>query len=66
MASWLGSPSGSSTPSKKELAHSADAWNADVSDGDESTYTFKVPDTDIASAASTHASRASSTSEWVK
>eukprot|EP00969_Alexandrium_andersonii_P037462 1641930-Alexandrium_andersonii.AAC.1 len=66
MASWLGSPSGSNTPSKKELARNANAWDADMSEGDESTYTFKMPDTDNASSASTHASKASSTSEWVK
>eukprot|EP00969_Alexandrium_andersonii_P113478 5015540-Alexandrium_andersonii.AAC.1 len=37
-----------------------------MSDGGESTYTFEVPDTDNASSASAHASRASSTSEWVQ
>eukprot|EP00969_Alexandrium_andersonii_P369003 15474151-Alexandrium_andersonii.AAC.1 len=61
MASWLGNPSSSAAPSKR----SSD-WNADVSDGDESTFTFKVPDDDVASEASTHASRASFTSEWAK
>eukprot|EP00969_Alexandrium_andersonii_P373584 15484372-Alexandrium_andersonii.AAC.1 len=61
MTSWLGSPSSSAAPSE-----SPSDWNADISDGDESTYAFKVPGDDVASEASTRASRASSTSEWVK
>eukprot|EP00969_Alexandrium_andersonii_P045226 1986088-Alexandrium_andersonii.AAC.1 len=61
MASWLGSPSNSAAPSKRPSD-----WNADISDGDESTYAFKVPDNDAVSEASAHASRASSTSQWAK
>eukprot|EP00969_Alexandrium_andersonii_P111016 4899801-Alexandrium_andersonii.AAC.1 len=64
MASFLGAPSGSGTPSKKSSAPGVSDWNADLSDGDESTYTFRAPYSDNASQASTHASRATSTSEW--
>eukprot|EP00969_Alexandrium_andersonii_P019027 830818-Alexandrium_andersonii.AAC.1 len=71
MASFLGTPIGASTrastPGKKSSAPSVATepskvdWNAELSDGDESTYTYRVPDTDdAASQASTHAS------EWVK
>eukprot|EP00969_Alexandrium_andersonii_P270203 11943741-Alexandrium_andersonii.AAC.1 len=63
MASFLGVPAAGGPPSKKGMK-TAPAWNDDLSDGDESTYTYKVPDDDGASQASTHASRASSTAEW--
>eukprot|EP00969_Alexandrium_andersonii_P107167 4726518-Alexandrium_andersonii.AAC.1 len=62
MASGLGPPSGSSAP-KKQTGHDwrggpAD-WNADISDGEESSYAVRVPGDDAASEASAQASKAS-------